>query len=696
MPRSFIDKQNALDNATPVASTINRYRNNTKFNAFRSRMIQDEAFLNHQDEDIQPETKEQWQDPDFGMRQFKTWQPALLYKAIMARLTDLAPFISAPDVNNPIVRGANEDLEYFLNGALKMINDQFEERGQPNLISQISYQAAMRGFICGRAMMVNYKPYDEEEAQPYARPEIEVWDAKDTIWAMDGRGALWGATRCEIPVSKAKDILGSRRASEMGNDGMVEVWKFVDRKYYAVLFADGYGLAKDTPTTTDEEDVQKTPYLVAPRRHGLVDKLGRSKCPFFAIQVGARFSTPTNDVISRDEAYRHIGESIFGTGYKEQVQLMNTLGEYWLEQVADRAKTQKVYASDKHSKAVNEALEEGASTIDISPQERIEAIQFPVDRSAGQGDLLELQLRQLIQGTSIDIPTDSNASGYAISLLQQSTNRRLLPYQEAIASAYRIAFRMLKDHFQTGAFGDISMFGESGSDGSTFERDISSAVIGFATSFNVKMIEPNRLTDPAYSHSANQLFQTGLISRHRIMRSVLNIADPDKEVAQILREQAGETHPLIRPAVMAEAFAAIGEFERADVLGRDVERTRNFIEETAMLERLQRLNIIPLLLYSLYRTNPQGAAVAVELAQRLGIGGIGQDQGTHQKLIQNPEMFAELLAGQITQNRGGAAPAGDNSTPAQATGGLVSGGQPEAERNQSNAVRPRGSRQASR
>ena len=67
----------------------------------------------------------------------------------------------------------------------------------------------MRGFIVGRAMMVNYKPYDEEQAQAYARPEIEIWDAKDSVWAMDGRGSVWGATRCDIPVSRVRDITGN-------------------------------------------------------------------------------------------------------------------------------------------------------------------------------------------------------------------------------------------------------------------------------------------------------------------------------------------------------------------------------------------------------------------------------------------------------------------------------------------------------
>ena len=403
----------------------------------------------------------------------------------------------------------------------------------------------------------------------------------------------------------------------------------------------------------------------------------------------------TNDAISKSESYERIGESIFGNGYKEQIRLENKLGSYWLEQIADRARTrtQKIYQSDKHSESVAEALEENAPTINIAPNEKVEAVQFPVDRSGNQEGLLELQIRQLIQGTAIDLPPDSNASGYAISLLQQSTTRRILPYQAAIASVYRVAFRMLKNHFQTGHFGNISMYGESGSDGSAFEKDIAFPVIKLATSFNVRMIEPNRLTDPAYTHSANQLYQTGLISRHRVMSNILNIADPDKEVDRILREQAAENHPLVRPALIGQAFAEIGNFQMAELMKRDVERTRNYIEETSLVDRLQRLNVIPLLLFSLYRSNPQGAAIAVDLAQRLGIGGIGQDNGTADQLLQNPEMFAQLIAGQITQNQGGGeAPAGDNSTPPEVTHGVNSGGQPEAARNRANASRPRGSR----
>ena len=139
MPQSFIDKLRATENASPVAAVINRTKNNTKFQAFWRRMIADEAFLNNQDTEATPMTKEQWLDPDFGKSEYQSWQPALLYKAMLTRLTDLAPYISSPDVNNPLIRGANEDLEYFLNGSLNMINEQFEDRGQvePYLSNQL-------------------------------------------------------------------------------------------------------------------------------------------------------------------------------------------------------------------------------------------------------------------------------------------------------------------------------------------------------------------------------------------------------------------------------------------------------------------------------------------------------------------------------------------------------------------------------
>ena len=403
--------------------------------------------------------------------------------------------------------------------------------------------------------------------------------------------------------------------------------------------------AQATLTDTDDGTTreQRTEYLQKPALHGLVDNNGRPRVPGFVVQVGSRFSNPTNDSIPKEESYRELGETIFSLGYKDQIEQANHLGEAWIEQINDRRRTQKVYQSDKHRQDVAEGLDEGAPTLNISPDEKIEALPIPVDRSAGQTEMLSLVLRQIEQGTAIDIPPDSTASGYAITLLQQSTNARILPYQEAIASAYRQSLRSLRDHFKTGYFGNIELSGTSNVDGSKFEKEINFQLVKIATKFDVDMIEKNRLIDPARAASGSQLHQLGLVSKRRFMEKWLNIADPEAEIDRINIEQLEQVHPLIRPAIIAGAYAKIGDQSKAETMLRDIERSYNTIEETSYIERLQRLVTIPYLLAALQQANPAGSIIALELAQRLGIGGIGAPNGKPQSLSIDPETLAALI-----------------------------------------------------
>ena len=670
-----------------MARIINKRRTNTKFSTLHQRMIEDEDFLNNQSNTLHPRTKAEFLDPNFGRTRFKTWAPALLFKAIKARLNDLKPYISTPVVNNALVRAANQEQEYFLNGCLKEVDLRNKDLGTNSLITQISFQAIMRGFICGRSMMVRYQSADEPDYPPYARPEIQIWDSKDTIWSMDGRGLEWIATRRSVPAGRIKKMV--RGDSDFSDDDTIEIWEFLDRKYYAVLYASSTGDANETDVGNARDT--RTMYLQAPARHGLVDGQGRPRTPGFVVQVGSGFSNPTNDSISKEESYRQLGETIFSLGYKEQVQQANHIYDGWIEQIDDRRRTQKIYQSLKHRPDVAEGLDEGASTINISPDENVTPLNIPVDRSAGQTELLSLVLRGLEQGTAIDIPPDSTASGYAITLLQQTTNSRILPYQEAIASAYHQALRSLRDHFKTGYFGNIELFGQSSIDGSKFEREINHQLVKVASSFEVEMIEPNRLVDPTRAHAGSQLNQAGLLSKRRFMEKWLNVNDPDAEMDRINIEQMEQVHPLIRPAVIAGAYAKIGEQSKAEMLLRDIERTFNLIEETSYVERLQRLITIPYLLAGLQQANPEGAFVALELAQRLGIGGVGAPNGKPQSLALDAETLAALTSGQLFAQQPADQPAGDSSTPPELTNRIDRGTQAESARNRDNAQsgRPR-------
>ena len=239
MPNSFIDNLKATTNARSVASIINKRRSNTKFSVLHQRMIEDEEFLNRQTKGVAPQTKAEFLDPNFGKARYKTWHPSLLFKSIKARLTDLEPYISAPEVNNALVRAGNREQEYFLKGCLNEVDIRNEDMGLANLVTQISYQATMRGFICGRSMMVRYQAADEPDVQPYSRPEIQIWDAKDTIWSMDGRGLEWIATRRSIPAGRIKRM--DSNAGELSDDNTIEIWEILDRKYYAVLYASSTG-----------------------------------------------------------------------------------------------------------------------------------------------------------------------------------------------------------------------------------------------------------------------------------------------------------------------------------------------------------------------------------------------------------------------------------------------------------------------
>ena len=193
-------------------------------------------------------------------------------------------------------READDAKERFIFGILRAADERLIRLMKPRLRHELSFHAAIRGFLFGRAMLV--KRPDETTFV-----DITPWDPLNTYWKMGADGLEWACyrlkkTRDEIKTQYGVDL--DSEGSGEGDEG-IEVYDFYDDEVNTVVTA--------------------SRVLKPPQEHG------SPRIPIFYNVVGP---DPMIQSEMSNDTIKDWGESVFKAGrnvYKNYQQMMSIMLE---------------------------------------------------------------------------------------------------------------------------------------------------------------------------------------------------------------------------------------------------------------------------------------------------------------------------------------------------------------------------------
>ena len=143
--------------------------------------------------------------------------PYTLAKQVISYVTSSKLLINVPNRRaNEAQREANQSLEQFLIGLLNLVDDQFQERADPKLVSQLAAFAVIRGPVVMRRLM-------KKDVYGETVPDALVMDPRWVTFSRDSRGYKWvchKVRRARDEVSDMYEIVLPQAKSEQADGGI--------------------------------------------------------------------------------------------------------------------------------------------------------------------------------------------------------------------------------------------------------------------------------------------------------------------------------------------------------------------------------------------------------------------------------------------------------------------------------------------
>ena len=429
-------------------------------------------------------------------------------------------------------READDAKERFLFGILRAADERLVRLMKPRLRHELSFHAAIRGFLFGRAMLV--KRPDETTFV-----DITPWDPLNTYWKMGADGLEWACyrlkkTRDEIKAQYDVDL--DSEGSGEGDEG-IDVYDFYDNEINTVVTA--------------------SRVLKPPQAHG------SPRIPIFYNVVGA---VPMIQSEMSNDTIKDWGESIFKAGrnvYKNYQQMMSIMLE-----LASRSRKPP---TDVHSPDGTKTLESDpwVSGSEISTAEGETVKPLELLRSAPDlGPFLalisgEMQRGALPHTAFGELPFQ--LSGYAIQTLRQGIETILTPRLRAVEEVVQQICRLVSDQYATGSFDNMELSGYD-ANRQYFREEIDPIAINMAGDIEVKMVSvlPQ---DDVQKASMAQIMRDGpvpLAHDRWIREEVMGIQDTDNFDTQI-KEQTAER--MLPEAALFTHMKASEDMGRSDLAG---------------------------------------------------------------------------------------------------------------------------------
>lgn len=490
-------------------------------------------------------------DPGDGYQEYTSNEPMTFYAKMTSSLSSGKIKLEIPAARAKRAKREREAMkERFLIGILKANDERLLSLGEPRLQDSLGAFINLRGWYCGRSMLVK----DIETEETYA--DITPWDPLHVSWGIGPKGLKWVCHHTKKTLAEVREEYGFTPGQAGAGYSMPE-----SAESYFDAKADGDN-GVDVYDWYDEENnivVIGGEYAKPPTRHTPLRRV-----PAFFGSVGPLPLIQSRSGTSQDNL-RFQGESIFAAnrGIYDKVNLvLSTM----LQLVAlSRDQAIIIYSRDGTKTLKNNPFLTGAQTPLVTGEDKLDIMPL-LEMSKDTGAFLGLVSAEVQRGAlpySVYGQLAFQLSGYAVNLLKQATDSPIVPRKQAMENAYSQIAGLIGDQFATGAYGAMQLNGY-GRNREWFDEEFTPDMMQGLPSAEVTLTVHTPQDDMQKIQMAKLLDEGPwpLLDRRNILDSVLGYQDTDS-IDDAIKEQQGER--MLPVASLLTVMQALEKQGRSDL-----------------------------------------------------------------------------------------------------------------------------------
>lgn len=446
----------------------------------------------------------------------------------------------------------NQIKKDFLISALKMADKYLLKRLSPRLLYQLAHYATLRGWYAGRCLL-------RRQSNGKTIVDITPWDPKQVVWQLGPNGLAWVCHVSFMTYAEMQMWYPSMKekftSDELESTDRMMVYEYYDDEYH-MIFTESFEIKNRT-------------------RHG---------APSIPVFIGPIGGFPMTAAGAFDYGLEFVGESCY-EAVRGLYATLNLIMSTRLHNVVKSARQTVIYKSRGGDKTLEVDPHEEGAEISIETDESVEAMK-PAE-SAPETDATLAQILSEIQRGTLSHTSygeiHHQISGYAIQLLRQNAESRVVPLIEGTQDAVQQIADLLCEQYATGRFEPIPIAGQL--------DEQASEMVGNADDAEVKL-SANLPQDLAANAEVAMKLTAGenpLISRSYARERILEI-DDEEGMQDLINAELGERIiPTALMRTLAEALMNRGQYEEAQelLLQYQIVRTQDMLQLQALMAQSQ-------------------------------------------------------------------------------------------------------------
>lgn len=491
-----------------------------------------------------------------GYSHYTSNEPRTNAKKAIGMLSGAAMLLMVPQGNDD--RDSRDDdnaKEQFLRGNFRANDARLVRLGAGQPLQQaMAWSMMVRGYTCGRAMLVKNKGRIRADATP--------WDPRACYWEHNVDGLEWICHRFSMLLSSAEKEWELTKSDD-AHEAVVTVYDFYDNERNIVVIPD----IRERPV---KDDI-----------HGLIDGDGMPRVPGWVMANTLQPPVVLNNINTSNltagninvgsitkrqlsDALADFGESIFADN-RRQIEVSQEIASIRLNLTERSLKPVFSIESESGVKTVEYDPWEAGSEIPLKTGEKFivhDALKSAPDTDPLAGMIANEEQKGFFPAVSFGNLPDP-ISGFAITNLKGGVADKVMGGAQAMGYAYMQIADNWSDHFNTGGFGQGMELSGQGRNRKWFRADITVDQLRDTPQADISFVPELPEDLPGKVQMAIQLSQAGsdgmpMMAKYNILETVLNRESADQDMDTILQEMA-IMNPLVRAHRMTDALGKRGD-----------------------------------------------------------------------------------------------------------------------------------------
>ena len=483
-------------------------------------------------------------DAGEGYREYTSNEPMTYFNRMTAALSSGKMKIRIPVArSNREKREREAGKERFILGIFKRNDERLLRLGQPTLLDSLASFVNMRGWYCGRNLLV----IDPVSGEVY--PDITAWDPLHVTWGMGEKGLKWVCHKTKMTHSEVREQYGLGALPEGQGGGQ---WDNPNTDDMGIDVYDWYDEVNNMVVINGVFAKPPTPHSPIRRVPAFFGAVG----PVPLVQ--SQNFTGNRNLI-------HQGESIFAAN-RRIYEKLNLVLSTMLQLVAlSRDHAFYITSADGQKQLKGNPSLEGTQ-FGLAFGETFNLVPL-LEMSKDTGTFLGLVQGEVQRGAlpySVYGQLAFQLSGYAVNLLKQATDTPVLPRKQAIENAYWQITNAISDQFATGAYGAMKLRGWE-QNRNWFDEEFTPEMIVGLPSAEIEL-KVNTPQDDLQKIQMARMATEGpwpMVSMRHAWDEILDIQDTDNMADEIKEEMAEKMIPTAVLMVLMQAAEREGRNELA-------------------------------------------------------------------------------------------------------------------------------------